>query len=63
MFKKKDINKRLKLNPQIVKKFRKLQLPVEIKKKQSNYKIKNNFKNNYAKKNVKRTLKKILFNA
>ena len=61
--KKKDINKRLKLNPQIVKKFRKLQLPVEIKKKQSNYKIKNNFKNNYAKKNVKRTLKKILFNA
>jgi len=55
--KKKDINKRLKkrsnFNLKVVKKFKKLQLSVEIKKKQSDYIIKNNFKNNSVKKNVK----------
>ena len=65
--KKKDINKRLKkrsnFNLEVVKKFRKLQLSVEIKKKQANYVIKNNFKNSYVKKNVKKVLEKILFNA
>ena len=65
--KKKDINKRLKkrvgTNLKIVEKFRKLQLPVEFKKKQSNFVIKNNFKNNFVKKNVKRVIKKILLNA
>jgi len=58
-----QINKRLKLNPKIVKKFRKIQLPLEVKRKRSNYIIKNNFKNNYVKKNVKNTIKKILLNA
>ena len=65
--KKKDINKRLKkrsnFNLKVVKKFRKLQLSVEIKKKQADYIIKNNFKNSYVKKNVKKVLEKILFNA
>ena len=65
--KKKDINKRLKkrsnFNLKVVKKFRKLQLSLEIKKKQANYIIKNNFKNSYVKKNVKKVLEKILFNA
>ena len=65
--KKKEINKRLKkranFDPKILAKFRKLQLPVEKKKKQSNYILKNNFKNNLVKKSVKKILEKILFNA
>ncbi len=64
---KKEINKRLKkrgnFSSKIVKKLRNLQLPLEIKKKKSNFIIKNNFKNNYVKKNVKRLIKKILSNA
>ena len=62
--KKKEINKRLKkrsnFNLKIVKKLRKLQLPLEVKKKKSNFIIKNNFKNNLAKKSVKMIIKKIL---
>ena len=67
LIKKKDINKRLKkrsnFNLKVVKKFRKLQLSVEIKKKKADYIIKNNFNNNSVKKNVKKVLEKILFNA
>ena len=62
--KKKEINKRLKkksnFNSKIIKKFKKLQLPVEFKKQQSDFVIKNNFKNNSIKKNVKKVLEKIL---
>ena len=58
--KKNDINKRLKRrykgNIEIVKKFKKFQLPVETKRKKSDFIIKNNFKNN----NVKKSVKKIL---
>ena len=65
--KKKEINKRLKkrsnFNLKIIKKLKKLQLSVEIKKKRSDFIIKNNFKNNPVKKNVKRVLEKILLNA
>ena len=65
--KKKAINRRLKkrrnFNPKIVKKLRKLQLPLEVKKKKSNFIVKNNFKNNSVKKNVKRIIKEILLNA
>jgi len=65
--KKKEINKRLKkklnINSEIVEKFKKLQLPVELKKQQSNFIIKNNFRNNSIKKNVKKVLEKILLNA
>ena len=65
--KKKEINKRLKkkhnINPKIVKKFKKLQLPVEFKKQKSDFIIKNNFRNNFTKKNVKKVLEKILLNA
>ena len=54
---KKEIDKRLKkrsnINHKIIKKFRQLQLPIEFKKKQSNFIIKNNFNNNYIKKNVR----------
>jgi len=64
--KKKEINKRLKkrlnFNLKIVKKLKELQLPVEFKKQQSDFIIKNNFRNNYVKKNVKKILEKILLN-
>ena len=63
---KKEINKRLKrrlnFNLKIVKKLKKLQLPVELKKQRSDFIIKNNFRNNYVKKNVKKVLEKILLN-
>ena len=62
--KKKEINKRLKkkhnINLKIVKKFKKLQLPVEFKKQQSDFIIKNNFRNNSIKKDVKQILEKVL---
>ena len=62
--KKKEINKRLKkkinINLKIIEKFKKLQLPVELKKQKSDFIIKNNFRNNSIKKNVKKILKKIL---
>ena len=62
--KKKEINKRLKkklnFNSKILKKFKELQLPVEFKKRQSSFVIKNNFKNNSIKENVKQVLEKIL---
>ena len=51
--KKKEINKRLKkklhINSKILEKFKKLQLPVELKKKKSDFIIKNNFKKNFIK--------------
>ena len=65
--KKNEINKRLKkrsnFNLKVVKKLKKLQLSVEVKKKQSNFIIKNNFKDNSVKKNVKKVIEKILLNA
>ena len=65
--KKKEINKRLKkklnINSKIIEKFKKLQLPVELKKQQSDFIIKNDFRNNSIKKNVKKVLEKILLNA
>ena len=64
--KKNDINKKIKkrknFNFKIVKKLKKVQLPVEFKKKQSDFIIKNNFKSNYVKKNVKKIMEKILLN-
>ena len=65
--KKREINKRLKkkinINSKILRRFKKLQLPAEFKKKQSDFTIKNNFRNNSIKKNVKKVLEKILLNA
>ena len=59
----KRLRKRTNFNLELVKKFKKLQLPIEFKKKKSNYIIKNNFKNNSIKKNVKILKQKILLNA
>ena len=65
--KKKEINKRLKkrpnFNPKILGKFKKLQLPIEFKKKKSHFILKNNFKSNSSKKSVKKLLREILLNA
>ena len=64
--KKKDINKKLRkrknYDQKIIKKLRKLQLPLEIKKKKSNYLIKNDFKRLNLKKSVKILKNKILYN-
>ncbi len=64
--KKFDILRRLKkrpnYNPKIISLLKKIQLPIEIKKKKSNYIIKNNFKSSNIKKNVKLLKIKILNN-
>ena len=61
---KKEIQKRLKkranYNSVILNKLKKIQLPLEIKKKKSKFLIKNNFKSSYVRKNVKVLKKKIL---
>ena len=56
---KKNLKKRKNYNPNILKKLKKLQLPLEKKKKKAHYFIKNNFKNTNVKKSVKLVLKKI----
>ena len=62
--KKKEIQKRLRkrpnYNPKIFNKLRKLQLPLEFKKKKSNFIIKNNFKIISVRKSVKVIKNKIL---
>ena len=62
--KKKEINKRLKKRPnynlKMFKKLKKLQLPLEVKKKESNFIIKNNFRISSIKKSVRILKKKIL---
>jgi dephospho-CoA kinase len=59
---KKEINKRLRkrknYNPKIFNILKKFQLPVEIKRKKSNFIIKNNFKSDSIKKSVKNLIKK-----
>ena len=64
--KKKEINKRLKkrynFNLKILKKLRKLQLPLEIKKRKANFVLKNNFKSLPTRKNVKIIKNKIFKN-
>ena len=63
---KKEINKRLKkranFNIKTINKLKKFQLSIEMKKKKSDFVIKNNFNNNFVKKGVKKILKKILSN-
>ena len=62
--KRKQINKKLKKkfksNSKIIKIFKKIQLPLEIKKKRSQFIVKNNFRNDSIKKNVKIIKKKLL---
>ena len=62
--KKKEVIRRLKkrnnFNLDLLKKFKKIQLPLRYKKKESNFIIKNNFTNKSAKMSVEKILKKIL---
>ena len=64
--KKKEIIKRLKKRPnfnkKVFNKLRKTQLPLEVKKKKSNYVIKNNFKKIYIKKTIRMLKNRILEN-
>ena len=59
--KKNQINKRLKWriksNEKIIKKLRKFQLPLEIKRKKSQFIIKNDFKNKNVKKNARSNIR------
>mgnify|MGYP001223864004 CR=1 FL=1 len=61
---KSDILKRLKKRPnynnRVLKRFRNVQLPLDYKKKKSQFIIKNNFTNRYVKVQIKSILKKIL---
>ncbi len=63
---KKEMKRRLKARPnfdkKLFKKLKNLQLGVEVKKKKSNFIIKNNFNKNLVKKNVKKVIKEILSN-
>ena len=56
----KRIKKRKNFNNLIIQKLKKIQLPLSIKKKNSQLIIRNNFKKNFARKNVKDILKRIL---
>ena len=62
--KKSDIEKRLKkrvgFNLKIINNFRKIQLPLDYKKKKSHFIIKNNFTKKFVKKEIKSILNKIL---
>ena len=62
--KKKEINKKLKKRPNynlmMFKKLKKLQLPLKVKKKKSNFIIKNNFRSLSVKKSVRILKRKIL---
>ena len=60
---KKRLRKRSNFNTKLFNKLKKLQLPIEKKRKKSDFVIKNNFKHNSTKKNVKKVLRKILLNA
>ena len=55
----KRLKKRKNFNLKIINKFRKIQLPLDYKKKKSKFIIKNNFTNRFIKKQIKYILKQI----
>ena len=56
----KRLRKRKNFNLKLFKSFKKIQLPVEYKKKKSQFILKNNFTNKFLKKGIKRILKEII---
>ena len=56
---KKRLAKRENFNLKLFNKFKKIQLPLDYKKKKSHFVIKNNFTNNSVKKDIKNILKKL----
>ena len=61
--KEKKLKKKIGTNKKVFKMFKKLQLPIELKKKKSDFIIKNNFAKHSLQKDVKKILKEILLNA
>ena len=55
----KRLKKRKNFDYKIINKFRKIQLPLDYKKKKSNFIIRNNFTNKFIKKQIKYILKQI----
>ena len=55
----KRLKKRKGFNPKLLKKFKKIQLPLDYKKKKSDFIIKNNFNKLRIKKDISDILKKI----
>ena len=55
----KRLKKRQNFNSKILDRFRKIQLPLDYKRKKSNFIIKNNFTNKFIKKQIKYILKQI----
>ena len=55
----KRLKKRQNFNSKIMNRFRKIQLPLDYKRKKSNFIIKNNFTNRFIKKQIKYILKQI----
>ena len=55
----KRLKKRKNFNYKIINKFRKIQLPLDYKKKKSNFIIKNDFTNRFIKRQIKYILKQI----
>ena len=55
----KRLKKRQNYNPKIMNSFRKIQLPLDYKRKKSNFIVKNNFTNIFIKKQIKYILKQI----
>ena len=58
----KKLTQRKNFDPKLFKKFKRIQLPLEYKKRKSQFVLKNNFSNKSTKKGVKIILKKILNN-
>ena len=56
----KRLKKRKNFNIKLKNKFKKIQLPLEFKKKKSQFIVRNNFSNKFLKKDIKRVLSKIL---
>ena len=56
---KKRLKKRVNFNSKLFKKFKKIQLPIDYKKRKANFTIKNNFTKKSVKKGIKKILEKI----
>jgi dephospho-CoA kinase len=56
----KRLRKRTNFNPQLMNKFKNIQLPLDYKKKKSQFIIKNNFTNKSVKRSIKKILREIL---
>ncbi len=56
----KRLKKRKNYNSKLMLKFKKIQLPIEYKKKKSQFIIRNNFNNNFLKEDINRIIERIL---